>query len=171
MSDATALAIEVLRDLVATPNGQIRLLGAVMCIGPGYSIMEGGQEVSMFVYAMLGLGAGFILLSAALAVMAAKFSAHSVVDERVEDRDGFPPSDRLEKFCDTVLNIGRTKADLAEANFSQYNPMNKHDLYSLLMQSTAKECVLSGIAKFHNGRYISRDTTEQTIITVGDADV
>ena len=167
MSDTTAMAVEVLRDLVATPNGQIRLLGTVMCIGPGYYILNEGQMVSMFVYVMLGIGSMFIVLSAFLAVYAAKFHAESQRDERREDRVSFPPSQRLESFAKEVLNIPRSKGDLAALSFSMYEQFLKSDLHALLMQSTAKECVLSGIAKMVDGKYVARDATERTVL-VGD---
>ena len=68
------------KELISTPNGQIRLLGGVMCVGPGYYILAQDAQVSNFVYAILALGALFIVLSAAMAVYAAKHRSEPRLD-------------------------------------------------------------------------------------------
>lgn len=168
MNDYTAVAVEVLRELATSPNGQIRLVGTVMCIGPGYYILNEGQMVSNFVYVMLGIGSLFIVLSAVLAVYAAKFQADNQRDERIEDRASFPPSERIEKFAKEVLTVPRSKGDLAGLEFVMYKKMSRPDLHALLMQTTAKECVLSGVVKMIDGKYVARDATERTVIVVGE---
>ena len=73
MSNGNTSAItKVAMELIATPNGQIRLAGAIMCIGPGYYILTSEATADMFSYAMLGVGFLLILVSAAMAVIAAK---------------------------------------------------------------------------------------------------
>lgn len=166
MSDTVSLLTEVIRELVSTPNGQIRLVGAVLCIGPGYSIFAEGMAATNFGYAMIGLGAILIMVSAVMAVIAARFHAEQAVDERREGRDSCPPSERVEMFCKQILNVPRSKADLSDMKFDMYDGMLKDDLYRLLMQSTAKETILSGLARFQGGKYIGRDVTEQTIMVV-----
>jgi len=88
------------------------------------------------------------------------------VEERSEAREAFPASERLELFTKNILNQPRSKGELSEMDFDMYDGMLKHDLYQLLMQASAKECVLSGLATYSNGKYIGRDVTEATIIRI-----
>lgn len=72
MPTTTNALTKIAMELIATPNGQIRLTGAIMCIGPAYYILTEGTSAELFTYAMLGVGFLLIMVSAAMAVIAAK---------------------------------------------------------------------------------------------------
>ena len=75
MPNTTNALTKIAMELVATPNGQIRLIGGVMCIGPSYYILTSAATAEMFTYAMLGVGFLLIMISAVMAVVAAKHAA------------------------------------------------------------------------------------------------
>ena len=149
------------KELISTPNGQIRLLGGVMCVGPAYYILAQDAQVSNFVYAILVLGAIFIALSAAMAVYAAM---HKSTVPPAEAPASFEPSDRLQRFTKEVLSSPRSREELSSMTFSGYDQLDKNQLYGLLMQETAKVCVVSDIALLVNGNFLSKSATEETVI-------
>ena len=71
-NNSNSALTKIAMELIATPNGQIRLAGAIMCIGPGYYILTTEATADMFSYAMLGTGFLLVIVSAAMAVIAAK---------------------------------------------------------------------------------------------------
>lgn len=155
---------EAVKELISTPNGQIRLLGGVMCVGPGYYILAQDAQVSNFVYAILGLGAAFIALSAGMAVYAAIIKSKTRVEQRTEPRESFEPSVRLERFAREVLSAPRNREELNRMKFTDYDSLADDQRYGLLMQESAKACVICGIASLVNGNYISKSASEGTVI-------
>ena len=61
--------INVFKELIATPNGQLRIIGAIMCIGPAYFSYITEREIINFDYMLLGTGALFVVISAIMAVI------------------------------------------------------------------------------------------------------
>ena len=163
MSNGTTTTVvgNIVLELIATPNGQIRLLGGVLCVGPGYYILPDPGNTSMFAYALLGVGFILIMLSAIMATIAAKYRER---EDRAVVRDVFDPSDRLKLFTREILNVPRTRAEIAELHFSGYETMVKPQLISLLLQTTANECVLAGLASRQNGIYVDRDATDSATV-------
>jgi len=72
MNDTIA---SMVKDLIATPNGRIFLVGSIMCIGPAYFTFTNSLEPTAFDYAMLGVGALFVIISAVMATYRAMFEA------------------------------------------------------------------------------------------------
>ena len=59
-------------ELFRTPNGQVRLIGAIMCIGPGYHIATSNGDASIFSYAVMGLGFILVMVSIIMAIVRAQ---------------------------------------------------------------------------------------------------
>jgi len=96
---------KILRELVSTPNGQIRIAGTLMCIGPAvYIFGEMGSEkliemVLPFAYTLMYIGTGLICLSSVMAVIAAVMGAR---DRRSRTRPHIPVSSVSLKFAGTI---------------------------------------------------------------------
>jgi hypothetical protein len=163
MADNTSQALGFLEELFKTPNGQIRLLGAVMCVGPGYYLLNNKETATTFTYVMIGVGTMFILLSAGMAIWAAMHQepAH---DQRRVAREEFPASDRLRDFSSQVLGVTRTRQEITEMTFGGYDKLKKEQLYAILMQATANECVMAGVASRINRQYLDIQVSDATII-------
>ena len=62
--------LDLLKELLATPNGQMRLLGSILCIGPAWHSYNKGTPVETFDYVVMGTGTLFVFTSAIMAVIA-----------------------------------------------------------------------------------------------------
>ena len=157
-------ALGFVEELFKTPNGQIRLVGAIMCIGPGYYLMNSGAGANNFVYVMMSIGTMFILISAGMAIWA-QLEADKFRSQRKTVRDTFEPSPRLREFTSTILKIPQTRKEIAMMRFPPYNDMKKDALHSLLMQSTANECIMCGLVSRKDGQYVAKQT-DQTVMYI-----
>ena len=74
MNDKLASFSESVKKWLSTPNGQLRMIGAIMIIGSGYYVMATGYEVDTFVYWILGIGTVFVTISILLAIWKARIN-------------------------------------------------------------------------------------------------
>ena len=64
--------VDAAMKFLGTPNGQVRLLGSVMCVGPGYHIVTSNGNASIFAYAVMGLGFILVMVSIIMAIVRAQ---------------------------------------------------------------------------------------------------
>lgn len=62
----------ILKVFFASPNGQLRIIGAAMVLGPAYYSYTTGLPIEEFDYYLLGIGSLFILISVVMAVIKAR---------------------------------------------------------------------------------------------------
>lgn len=148
----------IIKELIATANGQIRLVGAVMCIGPAYFTFMKGLEPTNFDFAVLAVGAFFITMSAGMAIYRAMIESKAAPIV-----NSLEPSERMEKFSKEVLSSPKNKKEISESHYSEYKGMRRDHLEALLNQTTANECVASGIALATNGLYLDNNATNATV--------
>jgi len=74
------------------------------------------------------------------------------------------PSTRMQKFCAQVLKSPKNKTDISESEFEMYDKMPKASLLMVLKQSTANECLGSGIAGLTSDGEYYDTRTDTTVI-------
>lgn len=66
--------LPILRDLVATVNGQVRLWAVVLTVGPSYWLLTAGEDapdrIYWFVVALVGVGLALGVTSIVMAIVA-----------------------------------------------------------------------------------------------------
>lgn len=88
-------------------------------------------------------------------------------DERRRERDSFEPSDRLIDFARLMLAIPVTRKQIADTplgNFPRYADLTEAQKDQIIMQLTANECVLAGVATRAEGMYHAVIEDEKTVM-------
>lgn len=92
----------------------------------------------------------------------AKERSEARAEQRSRSRDRFEPSARLVAFANEVLHTPMDRKTLAEAQFTGYAGYGEDELRAVLMQATADQCVITGLATRKDGVYTS--SSDRTVM-------
>ena len=151
----------VVSELISTPNGQIRMVGGILCIGAAF-----GGGFGLVVYETLAAGsfvAGvvLILISAYMADRKTKFESG---DRRLDARPELPVSDRTLEFVRQFTGA-MEQHEIASMPFVDDDDLTLPDAIKKLKVMRAKEAAWQGdLIYWTNGLYVPRHTTSETII-------
>ncbi len=157
------LLTSIISELFKTPSGQIRSIGGVMCIGPGYYLLASGRDAGMFDYALLGTGGLFILISAYMSWQKAKFDA--AAKARDVSKPAFEPTKgdmEFLKFISDKLPI--TVAQIPGLEFPYDANRTKKLLLIASLYKRIEGWVTEGSITKYGDEYSLRDQTEKTIM-------
>lgn len=150
---------------------------AMFVSGVGFlGAMFGGHYFDLDLYVQLlgmsictvyfGVGMRFGWLKARYESEERKLTARQ--DERRRPRDSFEPSERLVDFARLILAVPVDRKTIANTpidSFPKYADLTDHQKDQIIMQLTANECVLTGVATRVNGMYhVVMDDNDNTVI-------
>ena len=151
-------AIGIVKDLVATPNGQVRLWGMVMIGGSVFGAGFGLKADPVLLIGCFIAGVVFILLSIWMADRRARFER----EQRVDDRPRLALSDNTKQFV-SMIDRPMQQHELADIDFPENG--TKVELIKTIRILRGREAVREGtLLYWKNGQYIPRKTSENTIL-------
>ena len=160
MVKAGELALSVLKELVATPNGQVRLLGGLMIIGSVFGAGLGVKADSVLMIGCFIAGVVFILLSIWMADRRAKFESDK--EQREVERPTIALSENTKQF---VAKIDRPmqQHELADIDFPESG--TKSELIKTIRILRGREAAREGsMLYWKDGQYIPRVSGEKTVL-------
>jgi len=153
-------AIGVLKDLVATPNGQVRLWGMVMSGGSVFGAGFGLKADPVLLIGCFIAGVVFILLSIWMADRRAQFEASK--ERRSSQRATLALSEKTRKFA-TMIEGPMQQHELAAIDFPEGG--SKDELIQTIRILRGREAAREGsILYWENGQYIPRVSGEKTVL-------
>jgi|TARA_Y100000310_G_scaffold125416_1_gene124169 hypothetical protein len=151
-------AIGILKDLVATPNGQVRLWGMVLT---GGSVFGAGFGLEVNPVLMIGCfisGVIFILLSIWMADRKAQFDVRR--ERRSHERPALALSDRTRQFV-AMVDRPMQQHELADIDFLEGG--TKDELIKTIRILRGREAAREGsLIYWEGGQYIPRISNDKT---------
>ena len=158
MQDA---AVGIIKDLVSTPHGQTRLLGAVFSFGSAFGASWGIEIHPALLGASFLSGMILILISLWMAVTKAKYDAE---ERRSQQRPEMPTSDRSLEFC-RLIKSPMEQHDVALLPYAEDDNLSQEDAVKKVKILRAQIGAWDGeVLYWSAGRYIPRINSDQTII-------
>jgi len=150
----------------STPGTRVVCFGTIIALAAtvSTSVTEPSPYVQLPAIALGGL----VIFAGVFLIFYRGMKENQQSNQRKESRPSIEPSERLQKFCAEVLSTPKTRKEIAESVFSGYANLTKPQLHALVMQSTAWECMLTGLARYDGEKFIDRDATmDPTVYKIG----
>jgi len=152
-------SLSIVKELVSTPNGQVRLWGVIVSGGAAFGAGFGIAVDPLLILGSFVAGVIFILISIWMADRRAGFESR---ERRDQDRPATPVSDRTMDFC-KLITRPMEQHQVAQIPYKDDDQLTHDDAIRKLKILRAKEGASGGADIYWiNGKFYPR--TDQTVI-------